>query len=57
MNYDLMINRHTYFQTPTVQSSPNLPGFNIGSEGGINQLTGEKTKNVQIAKIDIWSLN
>jgi hypothetical protein len=38
-------------------SSANLPGFNIGSNKGINQLTGEDSEIVDVKNIDVWSFS
>jgi hypothetical protein len=40
-----------------VMSCANLPGFKIGSNNGINQLTGEVTEAVDVKAIDIWSFS
>jgi hypothetical protein len=46
--FDLSINRRTILEKPKVISCPNLSGFKIDSQNGVNSLKGEVTNEVKI---------
>lgn len=54
---DLRLSRRTVFEGMRIESTRDLPAFKIGTDDqGNNALTGEAGDSVDIAKMEVWSL-